>query len=663
MQETMLAQMCSLIAPLLRSKCPTCDIAALLSYIQTLPMKLRKQLITLCRGMSIPHHGTSLYHKTSDLLLSIPKNIEPVVFSLACDPLTTGLLISLAISLPIPENIVRGVYTELLAKEMTVMESTPLPPAINYNCFFGEYTTPIHPTISANPRQAHAIHSIIDKWILATEDTLILPHMTNKLCSKATQNMVRSRYPEYLTFEEDGATQPDLEYLYMTKGDHFLGSPCEVKQRWYTSGLVPRTYYAAGADAYHRSKYVRVMLNALCDYLPPTERFSRVNPHRIVLKNPSAHALIYDLSSFTSNMHEQRHFIYRLAMYCKGRFVRILDAVEGVVSIDIGDLLLQYNTLNEEPSYMSEKLLGVDVELTHHVAGFLGVYGNLATCTFLHGAIMSQLVDDFSQLGVAGDDGLIDSSDDWTTFFVIRLLGLMEESKVYNTSEEGWQVYLKRPTRQFHNRIYSESFAIYSMVEHLFDCDDSRFFPVQRKPYERLGALASSLVVYLKTLSRLTLSTIECEVVHTFLVGIYTKVGFPTEGCVPQVYTPPSLFSAKIPPVLIPTLRVDFIGKDPIEMTIRSLYDGIAVLPEIDEDHLTLDVGMLYVGSSFEAVGTQYLSYLRKLGFLELEPLECVYTGEDGFLRLLKFYSPGRLRRKYTVTVLAEIPCNLLLML
>jgi hypothetical protein len=69
--------------------------------------------------------------------------------------------------------------------------------------------------------------------------------------------LVRERHPEYTTFEEEGATQADLEYLYMTTGDKMVGSPCEVKQRWYTSQLFPRTYYAAGAEAYHRSKYVR----------------------------------------------------------------------------------------------------------------------------------------------------------------------------------------------------------------------------------------------------------------------------------------------------------------------------------------------------------------------------------------------------------------------
>jgi hypothetical protein len=563
--------------------------------------------------------------------------------------------------MPLSERAVRDTYVSLLAKEMLVMESSPLPSALNYRPFFGAYSEPIHPSVDPNPRQASAIHALIDKWILSLEQQpYILPHMTTKLCSKATQKEVRDKYPIYMTFEEEGATQPDLEYIYMTYGDKLEGSPCEVKQRWYTSQLTPRTYYAAGAEAYHRSKYVRNALNSLCDYLPPTERYSRVNPHRIVLSSPHSHALIYDLTSFTSNMHEQRHFMSALSSYCLGRVVRILDSVEGVVDVDLGVLLSEYNELNNEAQYSSDKLLGAGLVLTHHVAGFLGVYGNLASCTFLHGAVMSQLVSTFSQLGVAGDDGLVESWDDYTTFFLIRLLGLMEESKGYNTLETGNQVYLKRPLRQVGNRVFSESFALFSMLEHLFKDDDLRFFPAPRSDMERKGSLASSIVSFLRSLGNVLIDSDQTSHIYEFLSGVYQSVGFPFGGNVPQVHTTQPPYVEKLPSGIIPALSIDSIGKDPIEYTIKSLYQGVAVLPERSVDRLDLDNHMLYVGSEFRCTSSPLLAYYRKLGFVELTQDEFVVTGEEGLRAMLKHYSLSRDYAVYTVHVINDVPFHLL---
>nr|WNA22201.1 MAG: RdRp [Downy mildew lesion associated ambivirus 6] len=662
MKETMLDDLCLILNPLLRPLGTPAECQHLLSFITGLSQSLRKELVTLCRGMSIPVCGTTLYAKTSNILSQIPTGkFGAFLLSLCTHPLYNGLVLSLCISMPLPDHAIRETYRKLLAKEMLVMETSPVPPQINYNCFFGDYTTPIHPSVQPNPKQAAAIHELIDRWIMLLEEKpFILPHITNKLVAKPTQELVRARYPEYVTFEEEGATQADLEYLYMTEGDLLEGGPCEIKQRWYTSGLTPRTYYAAGSDAYHKSKYVRNALNSLCDILPPTERFSRVNPHRVLLKSSDSHAIIYDLTSFTSNMHEQRYFLERLSMYCRGRRVRVLDACEGVVEVDLGDLLSSYNAMNIEPKYSSRKLLKSDLELAHHTAGFLGVYGNLASCTFLHGAIMSQIVDTFAQLGIAGDDGIVDSEDDSTTFFVIRLLGLMEESKVYNTEDDGWQVYLKRPIKQFLNRVYSESFALYSMLEHLFEHDDLRFFSQHRSRKERKGSLASSLVAYLRSLTRLILSSDEKNTVYAFLLGIYHHAGFPVDGYLPQLSTCRTENDQIIPQTLIPTLREDFIGKDPMEITALSLYDGVAVLTETSDERIDLDYDLCYAGCEFEATGNGVLSYLRKLGFVDYEQEEVVMSGEEGLKALLKQLMSQTSYTKYRVKVLRDIPVYLL---
>lgn len=633
--------------------------------ITSLNHGLRKQLITLARSCCIPVPETTLYQKTSAILHFLrerfqndPSQLE-MVESTITDPLLNGLYISLCISLPMPEHAIKETYRQLLGKEMAVMESSPLPGSINYDCFFGEYATPLHPTMDPAPIQSARIHRIIDMWIAELENqAVILPHMTSKLVSKHTQDLVADTYPDYTTFEEEGATQPDLENVYMRFGDLLPGGSCEVKQRWYTSGLVPRTYYAAGSDAYHKSKYMRNAFNRLCDLLPPTERFARVNTRRIVLSSPFSHAIIYDLTSFTSNMHEQRHFLDRLALYCRGRSVRVLDAVEGVIERDLGELISEYNDLNKNPTYSSKKLLGTDLLLDHHIAGFLGVYGNLATCTFLHGAVMSCVVDSFQQLGIAGDDGLIDSYDDWMTFFAIRLLGLMEESKGYSTLDPGNQVYLKRPVKQVGNRVYSEAFALYSMVEHLFEDDDPRFFRSPRSTLERKRSLASSVVAYLRSIRSLILNASQKQEVVEFLGMVYSRAQFPESGHVPYLPTDFGSHQKALPSTLIPSLGS--VGEDPIEYTIKSLYSGSVVLPYRSSDRIEMDNDMLYAGAEFVCTGSAKLSYYRKMGFLELEQGEVLYVGEDGLSRLLEMYITSDRFPVYTVTVVHDVPTHLL---
>jgi len=662
MQETLIDKLASIFYPLLSDIDSLSKWSGILRFLQTLSLQHRKQLITLCRSCSIPTVDTSLHARCSQILLILDDSTySRQIHELICNPLLSGFLITLCISLPLSAEATRTTYTDLLAKEMLVMESSPLPSALNYRPFFGAYKEPIHPSVDPNPRQAAMIHQLIDSWIISLErKPYILPHMTNKLCAKTTQEAVRNKYSDYMTFEEEGATQADLELIYLRYGDPLLHCPCEVKQRWYTSGLTPRTYYAAGAKAYHYSKYVRDALNSLCDFLPPTERFSRVNPHRIILASPQSHAVIYDLTSFTSNMHEQRHFINALACYCRGRCIRILDGIEGLIVVDLGELLLQYNELNIEPKYSSAKLIGKDLELTHHVAGFLGVFGNLASCTFLHGAVVSQLVSTFSQLGVAGDDGCIDSVDDYTTFFVIRLLGLMEESKGYNTSEPGNQVYLKRPIRQVGSRLFSDSFALYSMVEHLFEEDDLRFFPSTRSIGERKGSLASSIVAYLRSLTRVLLSSDQKDCILQFLTNVYQHANFPIWGNVPQIHVDHSSFIGKLPSGIVPTLSVECIGHDPIEFTIKSLYQNTAVLPERSMSRMDLDYELLYVGSSFRCTGSALLGYFKKLGFVDTEQEDVILSGEEGLSALLRHYSSLRDFPVYTVHVISEIPLHLL---
>ncbi|KAK2731455.1 hypothetical protein FQN55_004671 [Onygenales sp. PD_40] len=161
------------------------------------------------------------------------------------------------------------------------------------------------------------------------------------------------------------------------------------------------------------------MMVNLCDSMPPTNGRTCINPTHLCIKD-GHHAFIYDLTGFTSSLHEQRHFVDRLAEYCHGNAVKIVDAWSGVIDIDLGDLIKEYNTLNNQGQYSQKQACGKDIPmLLHCTAGFLGVYGNIANATFLHGITILQLYDDDELLNVAGDDGIGDSGDDEEVFTLL----------------------------------------------------------------------------------------------------------------------------------------------------------------------------------------------------------------------------------------------------
>jgi hypothetical protein len=208
MQETLVDKSAAISYPLVRHIYTENQWLSLHTRLQSLPLRHRKQLITICRSCSEPTVDTSLYRKCLEIILILH---EPVwnydhFVQLFTDQHLCGLIISLCISLPLSAMAIEQTYSDMLAKEMLVMESSPLPSAINYAPFFGRYKEPIHPSVDPNPRQAAMIHMLIDRWIQSLETkSYILPHMTSKLCSKHTQDEVKLRYPEYTTFEEEGA--------------------------------------------------------------------------------------------------------------------------------------------------------------------------------------------------------------------------------------------------------------------------------------------------------------------------------------------------------------------------------------------------------------------------------------------------------------------------
>lgn len=263
-------------------------------------MATRKQFLTLARFMSITTSGnlsgitekayTSIIdsYRHDDrfppydpsYLSAYQKEVRNHVDGLFRDPVFAGQVIQSIFMAEVPDSIADDIRKESYEKEYSIMSTSGYDPGLDFSCFFGEYTRPLHCTMLPNPRMARHIHRIIDEWITqVTSVDFYVPTISSKLLPEHTRRDL-VHFADKMTESPEVATYGSLERLEEKFGIQIQGDS-EMKQRWYTNGLAPRSYFVAGADAYRYSKFTQKMWNALVDNLEVTNRFNRVNPRRI----------------------------------------------------------------------------------------------------------------------------------------------------------------------------------------------------------------------------------------------------------------------------------------------------------------------------------------------------------------------------------------------
>jgi hypothetical protein len=338
--------------------------------------------------------------------------------------------------------------------------------------------------------------------------------------------------------------------------------------------------------------------------------------------------------------------MYRLAKYCKGSVVRILDSVHGIIEQDLGDMIYEYTANNlHDPSYtLPSKYSDPSVEHYHSVAGFLGVYGNIASATFIHGIVMGMLHELFDENNVAGDDGLDVTEDVSHTLSVVGLLGEVQDSKVFKGSE-GCCIHLKRPITRIGDQLLHGDLIAWPSLEPVQVDVDSRY-PYLNKlsNRDRIDAIAGSVTAFLRKLDNQILDKQELDVVDASLSYIYDTYKLSRAGCVPQVTQEDSGF--------IPTYERRFIGMDPIRNTLIRNYANVAKLPlrgKLDWEYDMLNEG------TFQCNSTKLVNHLVALGYLEQEKISTLVYGQDGLEQLLKEYIHPE-PPIYQYTVLCDLP-------
>jgi len=618
------------------------DLANLIAFVSHLDFSGRKALITLARSQSIPDIATSpiLFAKTRPVLdklvrfppfHSLADQLVPeahTIIRLLHSSLTTGLLIVYALGVELSDDQAIKGKEESFSKELLSTQTVRLPEAWNWRAIInpdrhrGEVIHPLFPVLSPLQRTfSKAIPSLRSSYF----ERIILPHYSRRgistetstlLLNKIRDNRVCKVWGNRRTFHRGidrlNVTSKDVVH-HMIRTGQWVHGRTEMKQRWYPSGLLPRTYFAWGGCAIAVAGYLRNFFNDLGDIYAPTHRHHRVQPDWLRSQSLSHGGfLFYDLTSFTSWFHEQTPFLRALGDRFRNTPVYLVGEDLTLSQHDLGSLIHGYTDwVNDFPEFIvNGRILGMEFEnesFRHLCAGFLGVPGNLVTCTLAHGLALGSLHANESELQVPGDDvgASFTTGDNRTDHMTCAsTLGVLQFDKVFHTPE--LCLYLKRLVLDLGDRIQLAPMLIYPLLPYLVNPQSRTYRSNRFRLPERsrvLSRAASVLVSFHRDLWKSTKGDIDSEsasIILLFLRRIHAQVGLPAgsifQGRVYGVDDPDDSIHYSDIPVKFPVDDDDFLYVNPdlyfasrfiTRMTIRGMQDvevteGIRELQEGD---------------------------------------------------------------------------------
>lgn len=571
-------------------------------------------------------------------------------------PVHAGLIIQAMCLTPYSTpNEEEEIRNELLLKEKRVLDSRYSFFRLNFEVWNSTPDAAMHPDVPPNGDVARTVRECIMKTFDQFRHRTLVPRYSRKPLGTHAQTQLKRKFSDILPKRSDGQLyQVDLETVRGEKRICLEGG-VEMRQRWYPNQLVPRTYFVAGETAYFHSRFVQDFFNRLCDNFPPTNRHSRVNPRRLSCAS-GKHFLFYDLTTFTSSCINQRDFIRFLARL--GADVPVITSSygEGPSETTLGMVLEEYALYANE--FMRWHMTEKDWEGDHGVAGFLGVLGNIASCTFLHGAVLSMLVDSEGDCGCAGDDAVASTDNERRIDRGISTIGDYQEDKVYRLIPEfpptiqSDCLYLKRRTflSESGNLAQLHYFQPPSPLHPKYRKDESYSSRYRQElkgqNHEILSRVIASITQSFKSAVRL--SEEHLSTARSYLTSFYHSLSLSRTGYVPQLER---VQSNAIP--FYPSLEA--LGHfDFREQTIEANFRGFArvVARTVSPDYCPI---RLKKGMTFETCFRGHtITTLEKAGILESVRgysggVE-TYTGRRALHRVLEEYTSyekGRRIRAY----------------
>jgi len=570
-------------------------------------------------------------------------------------PIGSSMLIDIIRSTPFSEEEVNDIVTQAVHKEIRLMEQSPLGKSrFSWNVLFDPemVNSQIHPHIPPNPNMAMHIQYKLRRFFSRLHDRILYPRASHKNMSYDTRRESRLDLDNVPIFGQD-----DWCRHYHDTGIQIPGI-CELRERWYTSQSKPRVYYAMGGTAYAKSRHIQEILLSLCDIFEPTNRFSKLYPQRLSADHDDS-IMIYDFSSFTTNLEEMRYFFEHLARFANGITVQVWDERHGPQNMDLGDLFMDYS--EHCVFYPDVSLERFEHRVTkHYKASMLGIYGNLTVATLCHYLAISLLFDTTSYVNVAGDDGIMNFSAcmaDPTS--VLDDLGDIEWSKTYFVPGDDAPVCLKRPLIRGYDYLdLGQTIPALnsSLIKQLFNQseDDPRFRQYHRYDSweDKVSIAGKELLRFLNSATKIrsTLSEQDFIWMKQMYHAVRDMAGVPVNGSglrsCGSAYTFP----------LFPDTFEDWVQIDNYyQYTFSVHYRDIVSFPV--QESIPFHKDMLD-SSSFICNLNPFLNQMRRLGYIDICERRQFYYHLEGYeeaCRRIQTFK-DRVPIVYDIVVLRNVP-------
>jgi hypothetical protein len=466
-----------------------------LQAILTFTLAQRKDLLGLCRSQTPPvqgsHQRQSLKTQHTTILLPLsPQKIRTNVqytsisyleYLLSIRRLYTDHLLASIISSAVRvapgvsqedfnDSLAQSVNKEISAG-ITICEQA----SFDFRCIFDDRLSsrciPLSNRLRSDPVVASDTYSMFCRARDRLSGSIILPSLGRKTVGRVVaEHFWEIYHASGSEFMHEGesrcdVTTSDCARLYLETGNAVSG-PVEMRYAWTYNQLDPRVYYARGGDVINSSQYVQTIANILVDMLPETHRKNRFMPPRIPLRHDDVE-IIYDYSSFTSQLEAAVPFLTSMAHFFRGTVIQLVDIRGGLINTDLGDLLDQYNNeCNLYASFDASRVLGQQYGSTilQHTCGMLGVEGNIFLDTLLHGIHLrfiagidrSRCVGDDARYHCETDNGHLSQDEKSYQHWMLSGCGELNESKMGIFEEDVDSIlqafrYVKRPLHRDQN--------------------------------------------------------------------------------------------------------------------------------------------------------------------------------------------------------------------
>jgi hypothetical protein len=379
--------------------------------------------------------------------------------------------------------------------------------------------------------------------------------------------------------------------------------------------------------------------------------------------------MLHDYSAFTSNMTEIKFFVKALSEFYKDTWIDVVDVYLGVIQLNLGQYLADYSSENLENPLFDVSRIVSDPDLwRHRRAGMLGVYGNIALCTLLHGIHLAMICNSPDALNCVGDDAAYyPDMQEYTMERVkagICLLGGIKAenfqvfSNIRYTDEDiespHWH-FLKRPIFFLQGNLCTEElldFPLLSLVQNFKDPhhtveygsvdDRRRSFVMQYSRFlERLPSIRSSLE--------------DRDLLLQIIGWYYHRLSLPREG--------------SLPPHSIPYLQKIHIAIPPVDEKVFAYhwldilfwysdkdYVSFPKTAEKEDPDYTVQMSRLPIDAEVEVIGFKGMALLEDLGYISRSPVTIHLDVCDETRILYREFLKGQLSSVYRCKILRSFP-------